>query len=87
MSKIGFIEEALRIVESIINLKLDPDEKRFEGRFFPTTISILEEQINSSKFLESSNQTRRKFDLLKNLINSDKRFISFDLSDLCKRPM
>lgn len=83
----GFIEEALRILENMINFKLDPDDRRFEGRFFRTTISVLEEQINSTRFMESSKQARKKFELFKNLINNDNRFISFDLSDLCRRPM
>lgn len=83
----GFIEEALRFVENIISSKLDPDENRFSGRIFQATICALEEQIKSSKFLESSNQTKEKFQNLKNTIFNDKRFVSFDLSDLCKRPM
>lgn len=87
MSKIGFIEEALRIVENIINSKLDPNENRFEGRFFRTTFCVLEEQVKSCEFLESSSQTKEKFELLKKLIYDDNRFVSFDLSDLCKRPM
>ncbi|CAF0989917.1 unnamed protein product, partial [Brachionus calyciflorus] len=88
LSRMGFIEEALKIVQNVIDTKLDPDSSKFEGRFFRTTIKILDEQIKSCKFIESVNgKSKIKFDLLKSLIDNDKRYLKFDIQDLCQKPM